>query len=129
MSADTKLFENVPKKDYLSFFPTGAREPNCEIVVDFLRLKKDEVSKATGVGVSSVRYDERIPPELRSRLTEWATLLNLVAGYFDGDANKTYLWFTMPNPMLGNVTPRDMIRFGRFRKLLKFVLESLNSQR
>jgi hypothetical protein len=47
-----------------------------------------------------------------------------VAGYFEGDIEKTALWFRTPNPMLGNISPRDMIRFGRYKRLLKFVTEA-----
>ena len=126
--SDTKLFNTVPERDYLSFFPKGASEPNAESVVGLLELKKDDVSKATGVKVGSIRYDERIPPELSKRIREWAILLNLVAGHFQGDVQKTTLWFKMPNPLLGNMSPRDMIRYGRFQKLLRFVLEALSDR-
>jgi hypothetical protein len=35
------------------------------------------------------------------------------------------LWFKVPNPLLGDVAPRDMIRFGRYKKLLKFIQSAL----
>ncbi len=75
--------------------------------------------------MSSVRYDEKIPTELHERIKEWAILLNLVAEHFKGDATKTTLWFTTPNPLLGNISPRDMIRFGRYKKLFKFIFNAL----
>jgi uncharacterized protein (DUF2384 family) len=128
-TAETNLFATVPGKDHLSFFPKGSDNPDCEGVVDFLEFKKSDVSKATGVRLSSVRYDERIPPELRKRVREWAILVNLVADHFNGDSGKTHLWFSMPNPLLGNMSPRDMIRFDRFRKLLGFVLDSVSRKR
>ena len=55
---------------------------------------------------------------------EIGIICELVAGYFDGDIQKTYLWFTVPNPILG-MSPRDMIRYGRYRKLLRFVKSAL----
>jgi hypothetical protein len=45
----------------------------------------------------------------------------LVAEYFKGDLEKTALWFKIDNPMLGDVSPREMIRAGRFKKLIKFI--------
>jgi hypothetical protein len=44
---------------------------------------------------------------------------------FFNDDVKTKLWFQTPNPMLGNVSPRDMIRLGRYNKLLRFVAQAM----
>ncbi len=66
-----------------------------------------------------------MPAELRERLTQWATALNLVAGFFQ-DQGKTIIWFFMPNPLLGGMSPRDMIRVGRFKKLLNFIQTALD---
>jgi hypothetical protein len=115
------FFDTVPKKDYLSLFQND--KPKYDGVVEFLEFKKSDVSKAASVPVSSVRYDDKIPEELHERIREWATLLNLVAEHFGGNAQKTALWFTTFNPLLG-ITPRDMIRFGRYKKLVKFVLNA-----
>ena len=125
MSPD--IFGTVAKRDHLSLFEDD--HPNCEEVVDFLKFKKEDVSKAAGVTLSSVRYDDKIPVQLRERMREWANLLNLVAEHFQGDGAKTALWFTMPNPLLGNISPRDMIRFGRYKKLLKFIVNALSENK
>ena len=117
------IFANVPQQDYLSFFKDD--KPVYNRIVDFLDFKKEDISKATEVPLSSVRYDEKIPRELHERIQEWAILLNLVAEHFKGDATKTALWFTTPNPLLGNISPRDMIRFGRYKKLFKFIFNAL----
>lgn len=73
----------------------------------------------------SVRYDHKIPKDLAERLQEWAIALNMVAQYFL-DEQKTILWFKTRNPLLGNITPRDMIRIGRFRKLQRFIQNALD---
>ena len=119
----SEIFSTVPKEDYLSF----QDKPNR--IAEFLEFKKEDISKATDVPLSSVRYDDKIPQELRERIREWAILLNLVAGHFNGDSAKTTLWFTIPNPLLGNVTPRDMIRFGRYKKLFKFIINALSENK
>jgi uncharacterized protein (DUF2384 family) len=117
------LFDTVPKEDHLGFFTE--ERPNYNRVVQFNHYKKEDVARATGLSLSSIRYDEKIPRELEERLKEWANLFNLVAGFFEADAKKTELWFSVPNPMLGDISPRDMIRIGRYKKLLSFVLNSL----
>jgi hypothetical protein len=117
------LFDTIPKEDYLGFFKEP--KPDYNRVVQFNHYKKEDVSRATGVGLSSIRYDDKIPQELEDRLKEWAILFNLVAGFFNGDAKKTQLWFSVSNPMLGEISPRDMIRIGRYKKLQSFVLNSL----
>ena len=121
------IFGTVSKKDYLSFFKKN--EPEYNRIKKFLDFKKEDISKATGVSLSSIRFDQRIPPEVQQRMKEWANLVNLVAEHFEGNAEKTALWFITPNPLLGNVTPRDMIRFGRYRKLFKFIFNALSENK
>ena len=116
------IFGTVPE-DYLSLFEKN--KPKYDRIVNFLEFKKEDISKATDVPLASIRYDEKIPRELHERLREWAILLNLVAGHFKGDPRKTTLWFTIQNPLLGNVTPRDMIRFGRYKKLFQFIINAI----
>jgi hypothetical protein len=118
------LFRTSPQ-DYFHLFDKNAFVDG-EKVVKLLKYRKEDVSVATNVPLSSIRYDEKkIPAELRERLTQWATALNLVAGFFH-EQNKTIIWFFMPNPLLGGMTPRDMIRVGRFKKLLNFIQTALD---
>lgn len=121
------LFSTSPQ-DHLHFFNENAFVDG-EKVVKFLKYKKEDVSVATSVPLSSIRYDEKkMPAELRERLTQWATALNLVADYFQ-DEKKTIIWFSMPNPLLGGMSPRDMIRVGRFKKLLNFIQTALEENK
>ena len=118
------LFETVPKEDYLSLFPPAGTD--YEKVVDLLDFRKKDVARASNVALHSVRYDPpKMPRELRDRIQEWAVALNLVAQFFK-DEQKTVLWFKTPNPLLGDIAPRDMIRIGRFKKLRLFILQALS---
>jgi hypothetical protein len=118
------LFETIPKEDYLSLFPSG--DTNYQKVVDLLDFKKKDVARASNVALHSVRYDPpKMPRELQDRIQEWAVALNLVAQFFK-DEQKTVLWFKTPNPLLGDIPPRDMIRIGRFKKLRQFILQALS---
>ncbi|MBI4056588.1 MAG: hypothetical protein HY399_03470 [Elusimicrobia bacterium] len=121
------IFSTVPQRDYLSLFE--GNRPNCQRIVRFLGLRNEEVAKATGLPFGSIRYDEKMPVDLIERIREWGTLLNLVAEFFQGDSQKTSLWFAMPNPLLGDVAPRDMIRSGRDKKLFKFVVTALSENK
>jgi hypothetical protein len=117
------LFDTVPQKDYFELFKDG--RPDAKRVVNFLKYRNEDVSVAANVPMSSVRYDGKMPEDLIERLREWATAINLVGTFFK-DEQKTMLWFQMPNPMLGNLSPKEMIRMGRFKKLLKFIQTALD---
>jgi hypothetical protein len=118
------LFRTIPQQDYLHLFNKKG-EPDVKKVIGCLDYEKKDISIATNIPTTSIRYDEKMPAELKQRAMEWATALNLVAGYFR-DQEKTLLWFRTPNPLLGDITPRDMIRIGRFPKLLRFIQTALD---
>lgn len=120
--ASQALFENIHRTDPLEFWSNHGL--NYRRVTDFLDLNTEELSKIGGVSKRSVRLDSRIPHDLKERLEQIANICALVAGYFAGDVDKTALWFRTHNPMLGDISPRDMIRYGRYRRLLKFVTEA-----
>ena len=87
-----------------------------------LRRRLSQVAK------SSVRFDAHIPEPVAQRLREIANIANLVAEFFGGDAQKVCLWFEIASPMLGNVSPRDMIRLGRYKRLLNFVIDAREAE-
>ncbi len=119
----TSVFDTIPKVDYLALFPEGRTDYHK--VVSLLDFTKKQVARASNVPLASIRYDQKIPKELEERLREWAIALAAVAMYFK-DAQKTVLWFKVPNPLLGGVAPRDMLRVGRFKKLHRFILNALS---
>ncbi len=116
------LFGTVPREDYLDLFPSGGTD--YERAVGLLGFKKKDVARASNVPLQSIRYDRKMPKELEDRVSEWAVALALVAQFFR-DGPKTILWFKTPNPLLGNLAPREMIRVGRFRKLHRFINNAL----
>lgn len=126
MKSESTLFDTVHQRDPLGFWREGRFEPRR--VANFLDISRDDASKMANISKKSVRYDDHVPGELLSYLRHVANICNLVAEAFDGDVEKTVLWFTTANPMLGDVTPRDMIRVGRYKKLEQFVLSALGRQ-
>lgn len=125
MLENLNIFNTVPKKKYLPIYQdNGSMDP--QEVTKVLSLRKKDIATATNFPLSSIRFDQsRASKELIDRIKEWGVALEKVAEYFDGDLEKTALWFSLENPLLGNVSPRDMIRLGRFKKLFKFILNSL----
>src|SRR5450631_4242680 len=117
------LVRTVADKDYLGFWANNILKPRE--VADFLDLDKRDVAKVAHVAPASVRYDEKIPKEVLDRLQEIANICGLVAQHFDGNVVKTALWFKTTNPLFGNIAPRDMIRYGRYDKLRRFVLDAI----
>lgn len=123
MAHARNLFGTVPDRDYLGFWANETLRGKD--VADFLDLDKRDVAKLSGVAPSSVRFDRKIPREVLERLEEIANICGLVAQFFGGDIKKTALWFKTRNPLLGDISPRDMIRFGRYEKLRRFVMDAL----
>ena len=120
------LFDSVPE-DYLQF-GRGASF-NAKAVPQALGLKKEEVSRLAGVSAKSVRYDDNMPEQVRERLEEIGNTMNMVAQAFGGDVEKAVAWFKARNPLLGDVSPRDMIRLGRYERLRKFIVNAMIERR
>jgi hypothetical protein len=112
--------------DVLGFYRGGRAD--YKRVAELVKLSKGDLSKIGKVSKASVRFDDSIPASVAERLREIANIANLVAEFFDGDAHKVGLWFELPNPQLGNVSPRTMIRGDRYKRLSNFVLEAREAE-
>ena len=55
-------------------------------------------------------------------------LITLVNVHFK-DMAKTMVWFQLPNPQLGGVTPNEMIDSGKQGKLLRFIQTALDENK
>lgn len=130
-SIQTTLFSTVPPKDLFHLFESDKnKKPKVlsKKVIDFLEFSKNDVASATDESLSSIRYDDKMPVELRERIEEWAIAINLVGSFFN-DTTKTIMWFKIANPLLGNISPRDMIRIGRFKRLMRFIQTALDENK
>lgn len=116
------LFDSLPPDHFHFGF---GDQFNARAVPEALGLKKEDVSRIASVSVRSVRYDKAIPEQMLERLEEIGTTINLVANFFSGDLDKTIAWFKAKNPLLGDISPRDMIRLGRFDRLRKFIINAM----
>lgn len=113
---------NSPE-DRLNLFKENGR-PDGAKIVHLLEYKQKDVSSATNLPKEQIHFDNRMPKELEDRLKEWAIALNLVAVFFN-DNDKTIRWFDIPNPLLGGLTPKQIIKIGRFKKLRDVILTAL----
>ena len=116
-------FSTVPKTNLLGLLGELG-SPNIPKIKAFLEFKVADVASATGVPRSSMRFDRAIPPIVKQRMTEIATICELVAEHFDS-IEKAAVWFKLSNPLLGGISPRDLIRLGRYKKLYKFVMDAI----
>ena len=100
------LFRTIADRDYLEFWSGESFNPHR--VARFLELSKSEVAKVAGVAPASVRFDQKMPKDVRDRMLEIGNICGLVAQFFAGDVAKTALWFKTKNPLFGNISPRDL---------------------
>ncbi len=92
--------------------------------------RKEKISQIIGISKNSVRYDRKMPREVKEFLHDTVTIFHLVYIHFDYNFEKTKLWFELPNPMIGeNITPQQMIYIGRQQKLLQIVFAATQGDR
>ena len=97
---------------------------NYRRVAEIVNLNRNDLSHMTAVKLDRVRFDRQIPKAIRIRLEEIANIISLVAEYFDGNAERTALWFRTKNPALGDTSPQDMLRMNRHNNLRSFILSA-----
>jgi hypothetical protein len=122
MKTENALFSTVHSKDILGFTTQGATD--YQEVCKFLDFTKSDVAKIAGISEKSVRFEpKRVPAALVERFDQIANICQLVADHF-GDVHKTALWFKTSNPLLGGISPRDMLRYGRYKRLMQFIIDA-----
>jgi len=122
MDASQNLFGTVPNKKYMDFYNSKSGAVDPKKVVNFFQFSNPEVAAISNVSTKSVRYDEdRTPDPIKKRFSEIANICELVANQFGGDPEKTYWWFTTDNPLLGDISPRQMIKIGNYERLRKII--------
>jgi hypothetical protein len=99
-------------------------------LLDFLRLRDCDILRVADVPIEQVVRPGGVAevPRARECLEAIAATCNLVAEIYDGDAVKTRTWFMARNPLLGDVSPRDMICWGRFERLQRFLIGAVTGQ-
>ncbi len=123
-SLNHSLFSNIATTKIPLFYKKNGELDYRQVVSIFLKLTNDDLAKIANISVKSVRFEnDRMPTALKERIIEIKNVCELVAEMMGGSLEKTQLWFTTKNQMLGNITPRDMIRYGRYSKLLDILMD------
>lgn len=120
------IVSHIAREDLLHLYRDG--RPDYKRIAELTKLSKTDLGKISQVAKSSVRFDAHIPEPVAERLREIANIANLVAEFFAGDSQKVALWFEIANPMLGNISPRTMIRLGKYKRLLSFVMQAREAE-
>lgn len=125
MSDVGQLLTHTPDGALPGIWKQIGEQVDLQAMAEFLKFNKKQIASAARVSPDSFSYQKRLPPELQQRALEWARVLELVAGFFDNDPEKTAHWFRTPNYMLGGLEPRQMIRFGRAEKLMRLIQDEI----
>ena len=48
-----------------------------------------------------------------------------LASFFGGNEEKANLWIRTPNPLLGGISPDQMVKAGRAKKLYEFIKQQV----
>jgi hypothetical protein len=121
------IVSHIASEDLLHLYRDA--RPDYKRIADLTKLSKTDLSKISQVAKSSVRFDAHIPEPVAERLREIANIANLVGEFFAGDEHKVALWFEIANPMLGNISPSNMLRIGKQKRLLTFVVSAREENR
>src|SRR5688572_12976259 len=110
VEVDQRLFGTVPRGEILGLLgPDGPDVDGTRKFLGFTDRELESAARVPGTSGTSLTKLALMPPEVRERLVEIATVCELVASHF-GNREKAALWFKTPNPLLGNVSPRDLVR-------------------
>lgn len=52
-----------------------------------------------------------------------------IKAYFNGDVDKTWVWWKTPNPAFGMSTPINMIRVGRIHRVKQFIDNAIDENK
>ena len=95
-------------------------EVSVEKTCEFLEISKKQLAAAFGVSENVIR-PERMSQVTKDRFYKLAEAIERAALLLEKDANKTKLWFRLPNPNLGDISPRSLIIAKRSEVVLNFI--------
>jgi hypothetical protein len=117
------LMSTVPKSNN---YPDLQNNETLRLVAQDLELSNEDLANEIAVRVSSIRWDDSMPPKLRQRLREYALISDHILNYFEGDKARTAHWFKIPNPLLGGLSPRQMVSLGNGIKLQEIIVNQIH---
>jgi len=124
MFEDGTLFTAGGRTSYASSTPEEAivsAEARMALAIDEAQRRVNSAQRELDSSQKLVGALEKQRLELRVEGTLMKECLQLVEQFFKGDLHRTRAWFKVPNPLLGQISPDDMIKMHRVEKLHKFI--------
>ncbi len=122
-------FRPETKTSYASPTPEEAIVATEERLKDYVERAKAAVTRAQeelGIAKKNIKEFRESKALLAEEGPRLVSCREKVEKFFGGDMEKTRLWFKTPNPLLGDVSPDDMISLHKTAKLLAFIEEALS---
>ena len=115
------IFNTVPKNDIFGLYNKNKGHLKYQAVANTINFNRQEVSKATRININAVKYKEdEIPDKIKEFFISITWLLHTTHTYLK-DKDKVIKWLDSPNPACGGYSPKDMIRMGQYKKLVRIV--------
>lgn len=86
-----------------------------------IRSAQEELNQARKLSDALAKQEER----LRQSANTVLEAQRLVRTFFEGSRDKTRQWFRSQNPLLGHLSPNELIGLRREEKLLEFIRTQL----
>ena len=113
------IFNTVPKNDVFGVYDKG--RIRYKAVATAINFNRQEISKATRINISAVKYKEsEIPAKIKEFFMAMTWLLYTTHAHLQ-NKDKVLQWLDSPNPSCGGFSPKDMIRMGQYKKLVNIV--------
>ena len=66
---------------------------------------------------------------MENEYDEMHEIVSLIQEHMKWSLDEALLWMDTPNPLLGNVSPMEMIEVGRGYKVMKFVKTAIDENK
>jgi hypothetical protein len=124
MFEDGTLFTAGGRTSYASSTPDEAMTSaeariKLQMEEDQRRLRAMQEQLAVSEKLHATLVQQR--EELRKESELILDCVKKIEQFFKGDVHRARAWFKVPNPLLGQVSPDDMIAMHRVEKLHKFI--------
>ena len=109
MGGFTNKKHNKNDKEYIN-----SREGFIEKISDVLKFNDEQIADIANISSNTIK----------ETLIELVVIINMVNSHYNNLA-KTSLWFELPNSQFYGETPKNIILFGKYEKLLGFVSDTI----
>lgn len=77
-----------------------------------------------------MQMDSKLPLKHESKANPknitYQQVLKEIIEFFNYDKDKALVWYMTKNPLLGDISPFEMVKIGKGQKLMKFIRSQLD---